>query len=254
MSDEEQLETCHFGVAGCRTVFGGPGSALQCFCFKHCEEMFEGERPPEGHEAWTTELAVLECHRRQKGVPITDEGVAVSNWAQRTDAADRAAAEHVAGHLLFSKEEFDGGSSERQQHPATPEVHAAGGSKSRLFAKGYIISMLSALVSFVIAYSRKPKGEEINLWIDHAWSRYWGGAAAFGFVGSGEDEADPDLQLLYFFGDGILPSASNVLPVANWKTPANVRWLTEKATAAQGACMRVLWLVSHVHARASTSP
>ena len=93
--------------------------------------------------------------------------------------------------------------------------------------------MLSCLVSFVLSFSRKPKGEEIHSWLHHGWSRYMAGAD--GGIAGDEAAAEADPEQLFFFGDDIIPSATNTLPFANWKTPANIKWLTEKATAAQDA-------------------
>ena len=222
-------------------------------CPKHCLEAVGDDAPPAGHDMWTEDLAMLEVRNRYKGIPLTESGEMVSDWAARSDAADLAAASTVAGKVLFARADIDAAPADAK-HPAAKEE---GDGRERLFANGYMLAMLSAVVSFVTAHRRKPKGAELHPWLHFAWRRYVrgedGSAASAAAAAEGADATEeqqggdaeapapaaaPDAAV--FWGDGISASKTNIKPIADWQASTNLNWITGVAKKTAGVCVHAL--------------
>ena len=228
-------------------------------CPKHCLEAVGHEAWPAGHDEWTNDLAMLEVKQRGKGIPILESGEEVQDWPARRDACDALAAAKVGGQLLFSRAAVDDASAP-VKHPAAKEE---GDGRERLFANGYMLAMLAAVVSFVTAHKRKPKGAELHPWLDFAWSRYVSSeadSAAAAAPAPGEEgaqtpgaaagaaEADPSADaapgspeaLAGVYGDQISSAKTNIKPLADWQPTTNLNWITSTAQKASGGYSHAL--------------
>ena len=147
MGDDDRPPACFFGVYGCEQV--RTDGERRRMCPKHCMEVVEEWSAPAGHTMWTADLAML--HARHHGVdPISEEGELVTDWGARADAADAAAASVRVGHLIFTKANIDASAhSLEYKHPSCKED---GDGRERLFGNGYMVAVLSAVVSFVTAH------------------------------------------------------------------------------------------------------
>ena len=254
MADDEQLRECFHGVLNCEETPHALRRVL--LCPKHCMEAVCDDTPPAGHDMWSEDLAMLEVRNRGMGNPILATGQPVNDWAARSDAADFEAAVAVAGDVLFARADIVASPVE-PKHPAAKEE---GDGRDRLFANGYILAMLSAVVSFVKVHKRKPKGQEFHPWVNFAWRRYVrgedGSAAAAAAAAEGADAPADDssgqrqgrdaeapaaaADSVVFWGDGISAAKTNIKPLADWQASTNLGWITTAAKKTAGVCVHSL--------------
>jgi hypothetical protein len=173
--DDDAVTTCmEYEIRRCE--FGRGRPRPHPICYHHAVQFFitEDPSPLVGMTLDDPRVvrALMDMSKKGWSKIVNDDGEVVSDWPHTLDQAEKVQALSVLDNAwLFDQAEVSEATN-KLAHPKSEEVGEGEIKRDRLYANAYILHVMAALVSFIRAHHRKPKGEEFHEWLDLGWTRY----------------------------------------------------------------------------------